>query len=483
MFFADYVPCVTPLNMTITLDNQPELPIHPLDLTNEPSGQSGAQYCIGLIQSADSQLTSDSSVGDMVLGVPFLRNVYTVMAYQKPNADGTFNTSVASGIIPTLGLLGLTNATQALQEFHNVRVLHQPLDQGPTSQSSTTSNNNSKGLSVGVKVLLGLVGIFVLCIVLFALRYFFARRKSRNQANAFSLSLSDEFDDDHKLEDKIQLDQDAGAYKLARYDSRFSHEEETLTNALQTLPFESHARQISQYTADSGRTYVEDPRTTSGEFGFKNHNQDMIRPSTRNLRHCSWEDVSVDVFVGYKADNTPISSEFIPVHPYAAHCHQRTPSELHREPLLAHHRWDDSRGSGDEGGDLAEFGMFPAATMAGIGTAARGSHIDLERGPAHVRLRSDSSGQSVQSMMPLRADDGAGTGSGSHRGGGAGPASGPRSVVHGGPRPRSSLGSGFNRRSIHGPRPPRPRTAPEAERSGIDNNSHLEHQRAESPES
>jgi hypothetical protein len=72
--------------MTITLDNRPEIPLHPLDLTGEPSvGSAASTYCIGLIQAADVHLTRpDSDAGDMILGVPFLRNVYTVMAYDPP---------------------------------------------------------------------------------------------------------------------------------------------------------------------------------------------------------------------------------------------------------------------------------------------------------------------------------------------------------------------------------------------------------------
>ncbi|TFY81033.1 hypothetical protein EWM64_g2979, partial [Hericium alpestre] len=72
--------------------------------------------------------TARDGLADMILGVPFLRNTYTVMAYDSPDANGVFPThdnaallddeSLNSSIHPRLGLLGLTNATQALDEFH-----------------------------------------------------------------------------------------------------------------------------------------------------------------------------------------------------------------------------------------------------------------------------------------------------------------------------------------------------------------------------
>ncbi|KAF9552904.1 hypothetical protein CPC08DRAFT_788817 [Agrocybe pediades] len=65
-----YVPCNKPLNITITVDDRPPIPLHPLDLTAEPPTNNKAQFCVGLIQTADAQLSSPaSSIGDMILGV------------------------------------------------------------------------------------------------------------------------------------------------------------------------------------------------------------------------------------------------------------------------------------------------------------------------------------------------------------------------------------------------------------------------------
>ena len=181
--------------MTITLDNRPEIPLHPLDLTAEPPNDNQAQFCIGLIQTADPQLSNpNSSLGDMILGVPFLRNVYTVMAYTTPNADGSFTPLNGSNqtITPRLGLLSLTDPTIALEEFNTVRVLNQPISGGGSSSggsSATGGNANNptvnlggKRLSVGIVVLIGLLSFFALCCVLFVVRWFIFRRKYRETA-------------------------------------------------------------------------------------------------------------------------------------------------------------------------------------------------------------------------------------------------------------------------------------------------------------
>ncbi|KAJ3512984.1 hypothetical protein NLJ89_g3205 [Agrocybe chaxingu] len=193
-----YVPCTTPLNMTVTIDNRPEIPLHPLDLTAEPPQGNRAQFCIGLIQAADAQLTRpDSPLGDMILGVPFMRNVYTVMAYTVPNADGSFtpigSTNSTDGALvqmirPRLGLLSLTEPTRALSEFNTVRVLNQPISSGVPTTSTGSGNNTKtvpvggKRLSIGIIVLIGLLSFFALCCILFAIRWFLMRRKFRKAA-------------------------------------------------------------------------------------------------------------------------------------------------------------------------------------------------------------------------------------------------------------------------------------------------------------
>ena len=190
--------------MTISLDDRPEIPLHPLDLTAEPQNNQD-DFCIGLIQTADSQLSNPSnSLGDIILGVPFLRNVYTVMAYAAPDANGSFPSLNGSNqsITPRLGLLSLTDPTIALEEFYTVR---QPISGGgnssgggSASQSSSNSTVNLGGekLSVGLVVLIGILSFFGLCCVLFAARWFMLRRTYRKTI----LSSSTHGDDDLRAE-------------------------------------------------------------------------------------------------------------------------------------------------------------------------------------------------------------------------------------------------------------------------------------------
>ncbi|KIK91413.1 hypothetical protein PAXRUDRAFT_830863 [Paxillus rubicundulus Ve08.2h10] len=367
-----YVPCATPLNMTITLDGQPELPIHPLDLTAEPSGQSQSQYCIGLIQTDDKQLMATPAIGDIILGVPFMRNVYTVMAYQQPNEDGIFDTSIDTGMSPTLGLLGLTNATQAMEEFTQVRVLNLPLEGGQSQQSAQPAHSGEK-VSIGIKVLIGLAGFFVLCLVLFALRCCFIRRQWRKRPPEAQV--------EEGSEPKVEF----GAYQLTRRNSQSSIDD--ISGAtLRELPFDAYMRKqkVSQYSVDTNKTRVEDP---GSEFGVRRYKPDDISLALSDLwhPHAGWR----DTIVGTCAGETP-TSPYIPLDDsrHMEPGHQHTASEFMSVPLLAH-RHSDSQMS-----DPAEFGAGRFVSMAGIGTAARGSIIDADI--QHRHSRSDSSGRNPQ---------------------------------------------------------------------------------------
>ena len=187
--------------MTITLDDRPEIPLHPLDLTAEPPQDNQAEFCIGLIQTADAQLSDPSNaLGDIILGVPFLRNVYTVMAYTAPNPNGSFPPVNGSNqtITPRLGLLSLTDPTIALEEFYTVRELNQPISGGNSSDGSaggssgnSTVNLGGKRLSVGIVVLIGILSFFALCCVLFVARWFMFRRTYRK--SVLSATHGDDF--------------------------------------------------------------------------------------------------------------------------------------------------------------------------------------------------------------------------------------------------------------------------------------------------
>lgn len=168
--------------MTISVNGKP-ISLHPLDLT---TGQDrSSQTCVGTIQAADDLLRSNH-VGDMILGVPFLRNIYTVLAHDIPFANGSFDTQAANShqsfeIRPRLGVMGLTDPGVALDEFHTVRVLGKPLSSAGSpdngSNPSASGGVSSHGLSVGLKILIGLISAFVFALLLFAVRFWWQRRR------------------------------------------------------------------------------------------------------------------------------------------------------------------------------------------------------------------------------------------------------------------------------------------------------------------
>lgn len=266
-----------------------------------------------------------------------MRNVYTVMAYERPGATGNNNT-VQFGTYPTLGLLGLTNATQAMEEFTQVRVLKQPLSSGSTQQSASSQGGGSP-LSVGVKFLIGLAGFSALCFALFALRYLWARRGPYPPGRVKEGS-------DQELE--------YGAYQSTGRKSRSSIDDE-------------YGPEFSMRKSKLGDSFA--PLETC----------DSWDPHTGTLH---------DTIIGTEAGEaaSPYSSYFPP--PELADPDLGSP-ELTSALLMAHDRCDSQTS------DLVEFGMHDIG-MVGIGTAARGSVIDP------VLQHDRASYDSVKSSTPLR---------------------------------------------------------------------------------
>ena len=240
--FLDYVPCSMPLNLTITLDNRPEIPLHPLDLTAYSPDDTTPEFCIGLIQAADQQLSQpDSSIGDMILGVPFLRNVYTVMAYSVPDANGSFHTNqnLTTHINPRLGLMSLTNPSVALEEFNTSRVLNQPTSNTSGLTDTKTVTIGKAKLSMGVAVLFGLLCFVGFCGCLFLIRYLLVRRYFRkSEATGNEEGLMDP----------------KAAYQLIKKGSARGLSEDQLRQ----IRYDAYKRNTVS-TASSDRTRVESP--------------------------------------------------------------------------------------------------------------------------------------------------------------------------------------------------------------------------------
>jgi hypothetical protein len=380
--------------MTITFDGQPEIPLHPLDLTTASQSDPSSSTCVGLIQTDGGLMNTSPEVPDMILGVAFLRNVYTVMAYDMPDAQGTFpanlNVPANDQINPRLGLLGLTNATQAMQEFTKVHVLNQPLSgNGSSSSTSSQSTPSSGQLSVAVDVLLALICLIVASVSLFGLRWFLVRRQLRRGGPHLGVV-------DAKPSDTL------GEYQLAP--RTFSSID------LAPVPH-SPGRSIA---GNSTRTFVGQDEAVLGEFGFLKYKHKVMDDDTaRNVSFLNldpadpagWRDTLVGSTVDFPKPSPPphrTTFDFDLDQPMSSTqeaalaaataarlpLHRHTTSDITvgmeghsiAEPLLAHAREDSTGSAGgiigaaDADADLAEFGIGHGG-MAGVGTAGRSPRI------------------------------------------------------------------------------------------------------------
>lgn len=414
----DYVPCNVPINMTISVNGM-AIPLHPLDLTISQGISS--QTCVGTIQAAD-QLLSSANAGDMILGVPFLRNVYTVLAHDIPFANGSFNTDAVNNnetfqIRPRLGLMDLTDPSVALDEFHTVRVLGQPLSSAgsPDNGSKPPTSQGASGLSVGLKVLIGLVGVFVLALFLFAVRFLWQRRKWKRSPDILNADGHSNAQDPSNSPNDVHLGQ---------VRSGITDASGIIPTQIRDLEFDgdmAHRRSHSTQTVDSWRTRVEPDDQDNAEellvdefglvyFGRPGKNK-KGRKSTASHSFSSFPDQATMVGMGIgDPDEVRLSQRFgFTASPLSSGVegsnrrnqsgvHSRIPSGLNpSEPLLApQYRssvgWNDSLlpTVGTLPGEDAGPGLDQVAetrdSMAGVGAHNRrrssNGSIDPTRPPS-----------------------------------------------------------------------------------------------------
>ncbi|KAH9915095.1 aspartic peptidase domain-containing protein [Fomitopsis serialis] len=352
-----YIPCTTPINMTITLDDRTQIPLHPLDLST--SSSTAGSYCMGMIQST-AQMTSSVHVPDVVLGVPFLRSVYMVMAYENPDEGGTFSSDdtyqhAGEQANPQLGLMALTNATQAIKEFNQTRL------GGGASGSSTGSGSGTHGkkLSVGIDVLLGCVGFLVLCAVIFVARWLYYKRKWRR--------VPGDFESDNKDLPDVR-------YTLARHSSmtdRYSMADSSKSPPRRPTPL----RNASSYygEADALGFLSSMPNGATERTGERRHDEGPARASV-----ASWDSFcmsqtkpSGSPYAYQRAGlDSPPGSPGLPLpeggrgsvvsgdasSPAASHRRLESDESL-AVPLLAHTRTPSSGGGVARSEDLADYGL------------------------------------------------------------------------------------------------------------------------------
>ncbi|WVW81569.1 hypothetical protein I302_103564 [Kwoniella bestiolae CBS 10118] len=171
------LPCTQQMALTFNIAGQ-AFPVHPLDMTYPDPEDASQKQCIGMIQYSSNLGES----GDFILGSSFMKNVYSIFQYPDTNKQKTWQ--------PTVGLISLTNASIASQDFYAVRVQRQSLasvssDQqvnnggSPTNPGSQPSHGaaEKKVVNTTVIAVVSVVGFFVLAAAAFCAWWFWLRRK------------------------------------------------------------------------------------------------------------------------------------------------------------------------------------------------------------------------------------------------------------------------------------------------------------------
>jgi len=170
---SDRLPCTTQIALSFSIGGE-DFAAHPLDMSWPDPSDPSQTTCIGALQYSSSL----GQAGDFVLGSSFLKNVYSI--FQYPDNVGR------SKWQPTVGLISLTNASVASQDFYAVRVQRQSLSDvsanhqsgvGPSNPTSSgTGAQTSADRLEGRKVLSSAViaGISVGALFLFAAAVFCA---------------------------------------------------------------------------------------------------------------------------------------------------------------------------------------------------------------------------------------------------------------------------------------------------------------------
>ncbi|ODN97025.1 hypothetical protein I350_08003 [Cryptococcus amylolentus CBS 6273] len=174
------MPCSKQIALTFNIGGV-DIPVHPLDMSYVDPSDLSQSTCIGMVQYSSN--LGDS--GDFVLGSAFMKNVYSIFKYPDTKKHVTWQ--------PTVGLIPLTNASIASQDFYSVRVLHESLSTVSTTQAinaggsgvynpgsgtgSGSAESGKKASSTAIIAASSVGGFFVLGVVAFCAWWFFLRRK------------------------------------------------------------------------------------------------------------------------------------------------------------------------------------------------------------------------------------------------------------------------------------------------------------------
>ncbi|WVQ76421.1 hypothetical protein IAR50_006088 [Cryptococcus sp. DSM 104548] len=172
------MPCSQQFALTFNIGGV-DIPVHPLDMTYVDPSDLSQSTCIGMVQYSSN--LGDS--GDFILGSAFMKNVYSIFKYPDTKKDVTWQ--------PTVGLVPLTNASIASQDFYAVRVLHESLSIVSTTQATNAGGSGvynpgtgavagtsgKKASNTAIIAASSVAGFFVFAVVAFCAWWFFLRRK------------------------------------------------------------------------------------------------------------------------------------------------------------------------------------------------------------------------------------------------------------------------------------------------------------------
>jgi hypothetical protein len=180
------VPCGQELNVSFNLGGQ-NYPIHPLDLVNDNFGIRNAQgetVCIGAFQPITSAFSLLGNY-DMILGMSFLRNTYTLLDFGNWIKNGKETGD------PFVQLLSVTNVAETHSDFAKVRLDGNPnadsdwsllpadqMQHSPISDEEKKKRYQEMVLSRWPYIFVGCL-LFVLILVGFCVWRFCCRRKVR----------------------------------------------------------------------------------------------------------------------------------------------------------------------------------------------------------------------------------------------------------------------------------------------------------------
>lgn len=443
--------------MTVTLDDRREIPIHPLDLTAASQSDPSSTTCVGLVQQDATLASPTFGLGDIILGVPFLRNVYTVMAYEAATSGGIVGNGSKSrspspssfsprravkraDIKPQLGLLNITDPATAMSEFNQVRVLKQPLD-------SANQNNNvesgGKKITVGLEVLFGLIGFVVLCAVLFFVRWFAVKRRLIRQGSVKGGLVGSGLKRASRGREREEK-KDVDVYALTEYhglglEQTRSHSMVPSEDTQQTLKNldddHDHFGKKLDATYDSAKTKVNDgdwpsdtelgfrrksKRVDSDDVDLRLHRMSSSSSSVRlNVENEEWSNTrdSQAWIDAYAMDQPALHGEWRPPSELSTHSHTHSHSlsasarpPVHERTLsslstFSTHSMQHGPGSPllESSLDVIGLDFGDAAASVGGGARRRGSLGVVDEASAEemrrVQQRRASSGSSVGSVQ------------------------------------------------------------------------------------